>query len=168
MASQMIWQFLTNYLSNRKQSVVLNDSISSSLPLTAGVPQGSVLGPLLFLIYVTDISEHLLSLTRLFADDSSLFVSATNINDIEGILNHDLAIITNWAKMWLVKFNPSKTEAILFSYICSEFFPNIVFDGVSVKFVKCHKHLRLTFSDNMKWDTHIEAILKLASKILAL
>ena len=72
--------FLTNYLSNRKQSVVLNDSISSSLPLTAGVLQGSVLGPLLFLIYVNDISEHLLSLTRLFADDSSLFVSATNIN----------------------------------------------------------------------------------------
>ena len=133
--------FLTNYLSNRKQSVVLNDSISSSLPLTAGVPQGSVLGPLLFLIYVNDKSEHLLSLTRLFADDSSLFVSATNINDIEGILNHDLAMITNWAKMWLVKFNPSKTEAILFSYISSDFFPNIVFDGVNVKFVKRHKHL---------------------------
>ena len=160
--------FLTNYLSNRKQSVVLNDSISSNLPLTAGVPQGSVLGPLLFLIYVNDISEHLLSLTRLFADDSSLFVSATNINDIEGILNHDLAIITNWAKMWLVKFNPSKTEAILFSYISSEFFPNIVFDGVNVKFVKCHKHLGLTFSDNMKWDTHIETILKSASKIIGI
>ena len=74
-----------------------------------------MLGPLLFLIYVNDISEHLLSLTRLFVDDSSLFVSATNVNDIEGILNHDLAIKTNWAKMWLVKFNPSKTEAILFS-----------------------------------------------------
>ena len=97
-----------------------------------------MLGPLLFLVYVNDISEHLLSLTRLFADDSSLFVSATNINDIEGILNHDLAIITNWAKMWLVKFNPSKTEAILFSYISSEFFPNIVFDGVNVKVLKCH------------------------------
>ena len=95
-------------------------------------------------------------------------MSATNINDIEGILNHDLAILTNWAKMWLVKFNPSKTEAILFSYISSEFFPNIVFDGVNVKFVKCHKHLGLTFSDNMKWDTHIETILKSASKIIGI
>ena len=123
--------FLTNYLSNRKQSVVLNDSISSSLPLTAGVPQGSVLGPLLFLIYVNDISEHILSLTRLFADDSSLFVSATNINDIEGILNHDMAIITNWAKMWLVKFNPSKTEAILFFILAASSF-QILFSMASM------------------------------------
>ena len=160
--------FLSNYLSNRKQSLVLNDAISPSLPLTAGVPQGSVLGPLLFLIYVNDISEHLLSLTRLFADDSSLFVSATNLNDIEGILNHDLAIITNWAKLWLVKFNPNKTEAILFSYINRDFFPNIVFDGVNVKFVGCHMHLGLTFSDNMKWDKHIETILKSASEIIGI
>lgn len=112
--SEKLLLFLENYLSNRKQSVLLNDVISSSLPVTAGVPQGSVLGPLLFLIYVNDISENLLSLTRLFADDSSLFVSATNIEDLEGILNHDLLIITNWAKQWLIKLNPSKTEAMLF------------------------------------------------------
>ena len=82
--------------------------------MTAGVPQGSVLGPLLFLIYVNDISENLISLTRLFADDSSPFVSATNITDLEGILNHDLLIITKWAKHWLIKFNPNKTEAMVF------------------------------------------------------
>ena len=79
----------------------------------AGAPQGSVLGPLLFLIYVNDISESLLSLTRLFADDSSLFYSATNIFDIEGIINSDFRVLTNWAKQWPVNFNPLKTEAIL-------------------------------------------------------
>ena len=113
--------------SNRKQSVLLNDVTSSNRPVTAGVPQGSVLGPLLFLIYVNDISENLISLTRLFADDSSLFVSATNIIDLEGILNHDLLIITNWAKQWLIKFNPNET------YSLREHFPNIIFDGVNVK-----------------------------------
>ena len=65
-----------------------------------------MLGPLLFLIYVTDISESLLSLTRLFADDSSLFYSASSLADIEGIINHDLRLLVVWAKQWLIKFNP--------------------------------------------------------------
>ena len=117
---------------------------------------------------MNDISENLLSLTRLFADDSSLFVSAANMNDMEGMLSHELAIITSWAKQWLIKFNPSNTEAMLFSYINCERFPNIVFDGVSVKFVKDHKHLGLTLGNNMKWDKHIETILKSASKVIGI
>ena len=75
----LIW--FTVYLSNRTQSVVLNSVTSKRRSTTAGVPQGSVLGPLLFLLYVNDISENLLSLTRLlvFADNTSLFFSAANI-----------------------------------------------------------------------------------------
>ena len=67
--------------------------MSDETTIGAGVPQGSVLGPLLFLVYENDISENLLSLTRLFANDSCLFFSASRIKDIEGIINHDLAII---------------------------------------------------------------------------
>ena len=81
------------YLSNRTQSVVLNSITSTRKSTTAGVPQGSVLGPLLFLIYVNDISENLLRLTRLFADASSLFFSASNIRDTDGILNNDLILV---------------------------------------------------------------------------
>ena len=76
----------------------------------AGVPQGSVLGPLLFLVYINDIAEHLLSLTRLFADDSSLFYSAAHIDDIAGIINHDMQLLSNWARQWLVTFNPLKLK----------------------------------------------------------
>ena len=65
--------WISNYLSSRKQRLLINSSMSDETTVGAGVPQGSVLGPLLFLIYVNDISENLLSLTRLFADDSSLF-----------------------------------------------------------------------------------------------
>ena len=79
------------------------------------MPQGSVLGPLLFLVYINDIAKHLLSLTRLFADDSSPFYSAAHIADIAGIINHDLQLLANWAKQWLVTFNPLKTEAVLFT-----------------------------------------------------
>ena len=92
----MSW--ISNYLTNRKQRVLINSTAFQLGTLSAGVPQGSVLGPLFFLVYVNDITENLLSLTRLFADDSSLFFSATNIQDLEGILNHDLAVISAWAK----------------------------------------------------------------------
>ena len=76
--------WITDYLDDRKQRVVIKSYMSSFKNVKAGVPQGSVLGPLLFLIFVNDISSSLLSLTRLFADDSSLFCSASNLEDIEG------------------------------------------------------------------------------------
>ena len=100
-------------MDNRKQKVVIKPCHSNNTLITAGVPQGSVLGPLLFLIYVNDISDRL-CLTRLFADDSSLFYSALSIQDIEGIINYDLRILCNWAAQWLIKLNPLKTVAELF------------------------------------------------------
>ena len=127
--------------------------------LFSGVPQGSVLGPLFFLVYVNDITENFLSLTRLFADDSSLF-SATNIQDYEGILNHDLAVISAWAKQWLVTFNPSKTEAVQFSLRQNNPTPSLFFENTLIEFVESHKHLGVTFSSNGNWHTHIENILK--------
>ena len=86
--------------------------MSSFKSINAGVPQGSVLGPMLFLVYVNDISESLLSLTRLFADESSLFYSASHIQDIEGTINYDLQVLTSWAKQWLINFNPQKNRSI--------------------------------------------------------
>ena len=61
------------------------------------------------------------------------FVSASNIQDIEGILNHDLSIIPAWAKQWLIKFNPNKIAEILFSLLQSDVVPNLIFDGVSIE-----------------------------------
>ena len=111
-----LFRWISSYLLNRTQSVVLNSFTSAAKSTSAGVPQGSVLGPPLFLIYVNDISENLLSLTRLFADDSSLFFSASKIRDIEGILTHDLMILTQWARKWMVNFNQKK-QRLCFSDI---------------------------------------------------
>lgn len=157
--------WLSDYLNNRKQKVVIKSCISSQKTVNAGVPQGSVLGPLLFLIYVNDISDSLLSLTRLFADDTSLFYSASSLNDIEGIVNHDLLVLSAWAKQWLITFNPLKTEAVLYTLKHSENFPNIVLDGTAINFVTDHKHLGLTLSCNGQWHKHIEDIISSASKI---
>ncbi|MCG8032136.1 MAG: reverse transcriptase family protein [Candidatus Thiodiazotropha taylori] len=160
--------WLADYLSNRKQCVVLNSVCSDYKEVLAGVPQGSVLGPLLFLVYVNDIADQLLSLTRLFADDSSLFLSASNLNDIEGILNHDLSIVSAWAKQWLVNFNPNKTVAMLFSLLKVDVVPSLSFDGIDINFVDQHKHLGITLTENGKWQNHIDNILTSASKVIGI
>ena len=118
----LVW--LNSYLSQRKQKVCIKSCFSGLKSIFAGVPQGSVLGPLLFLVYINDIAKHLLSLTRLFADDSSLFYAAAHIADIAGIINHDLQLLTSWARQWLVTFNPLKTEAVLFTLKKLESFLN--------------------------------------------
>ena len=159
-------EWLSSYFSNRKQYVVLNSSFSEIKYVLAGVPQGSVLGPLLFLIYVNDIVEQLLSLTRLYADDSSLFESASNIRDIEGILNHYLAIICKWAKQWLINFNPNKTVVVLFSLMELGVPPNLIFDGVPIQFVSNHRHLGITLNEKGKWYDHTEKVLSSASKVI--
>ena len=123
-----VLKLVSNYLDNRQQRVVIKSSKSSFRSTNAGVPQGSVLGPLLFLIYINDIAESLLSITRLFADDSSLFYSASNIHDIEGIINHDLQILVARAKRWLINFNPAKTEAVLFTLNHLGRLPNLIFN----------------------------------------
>ena len=160
--------WISNYLSSRKQRVQINSSTSSLLSVNAGVPQGSVLGPLLFLVYVNDIAENLLSLVRLFADDSSLFFSATNLRDIEGIINHDLVLISAWAKKWLVDFNPIKTVAILFTLRPLDFLPLLNFNNTIINFVESHKHLGITLSYNGQWHPHIETILTSAYKVLGI
>ena len=127
----------------------------------------SSMASFIFGVY-NDIAKHLLSLTRLFADDSSLFYSAAHIADIAGIINHDLQLLTNWAKQWLITFNSLKTEAVLFTLKKLDFLPQLVFDNIPISFVDSHKHLGVTLSSNGQWHSHVENIVNSASKILAL
>ena len=162
--SLLTW--FNSYLRNRKQKVVIQSAESNYLPLSAGAPQGSVLGPLLFLIYVNDITDSLLSLTRLYADDSSLYYSATSLKDIEGIINQDLKSVSSWAKQWLVDFNPNKTEAVIFLNKKDFDVPRLLFGNTLIKVVHHHKHLGLNLSSTGQWSNHINDILESASKIL--
>ena len=104
------YNILKNYLQNRKQRVVLNGQSSPWLDINAGVPQGSVLGPLLFLIYINDLPENLVSVAKLFADDTSIFSTVSDINKSTEELNRDLSTENNWVLRWKMAFNPDPNK----------------------------------------------------------
>ena len=106
--SLILW--LSDYLAECKQRVVLPGAAASSKNIKAGVPQGSILGHL-FLIYINDIVEDIHSCIKLFADGTSLYIIVDNPLQAADILNSDLAKIHSWASKWLVSFNPSKPES---------------------------------------------------------
>ena len=103
---------------SRKQRVVLNGQNSSWSDILAGVPQGSILGPLLFLIYINDLSDGLQCNPKLFADDTSLFSTVYDINEATDNLKNDLDKITQWAYQWKMSFNPDiskQAHEVIFS-----------------------------------------------------
>ena len=102
-----LYKLLENYLSRRFQRVVLNGQTSSWRPVLAGVPQESIMDPLLFLIYINDLPNELKSNVKLFADDTSFFTVVKNKNNSANILNNDLQSISIWAYNWKMLFNPN-------------------------------------------------------------
>ena len=134
-----------NYLSNRKQRVVLNGMESNWGEIKAGVPHGSVLGPLLFLIYINDLEDGIKSNVKFFADDTSLFSIVKDPDVSFDMLQHDLDSITEWAHQWKMSFNPDPSkpaEEILFSHKKSRpYHPPLEFNNIEVKRVTEHKYL---------------------------
>ena len=159
-----ILMWIKSYLASRKQRVFVNGVLSDELPLNAGVPQGSVLGPLLFLIYINDIADTLLGKTRLYADDTSLSYSSSELAQIEIVLNNDLKKLKEWALKWLINFNPAKTEVILVSNIFHDYDLRLTYDDAVLNIVETHKHLGIYLSANNKWTKHIDSIIMSASK----
>ena len=103
-------KFFKSYLHNRKQRVVLNGVYSEYLLIESGVPQGSVLGPLLFLIYINDLEVGIKSNVNFFADDTMLYNIVNLPSESAVELNHDLEIIQRWAYQWKMVFNPDPTK----------------------------------------------------------
>ena len=113
--SEHLVKWFSSYLSNRRQCVILSGTKSEWAPMHAGVPQGSILGPLLFLIFINDIVKDISSSIRLFADYTSLYIIVENPQTAARLLNLDLDIISNWALDWLVDFHARKTMPLLLS-----------------------------------------------------
>lgn len=138
-----------NYLSCRKQRVVLHDKMSPWEVIRAGVTQGSILGPLLFIIYINDIVTDIQCQIKLFADDTSLYIVVDDRSQASNKLNSDLSKINTWANNWLVTFNPNKTENIIISRKNMQpFHPSLYMDNILITEVDFHTHLGILFSSN--------------------
>ena len=142
---------LSDFLSNRKQRVVLNGQNSSWTSVHAGVPQGSILGPLLFLIYINDLSDNLTSNGKLFADDTSLFSVVHDVNTSAKGLNDDLKKVKDLAFQWKMSFNPDpskQAQEVIFSRKSKRStYPPLVFNtnNVSQTFSQKHQGIILDF-----------------------
>ena len=127
--------------------------------IKAGVPQGSILGPLLFLVYINDIVTDIGSNIRLFADDTSLYIVVDNPLVAAETLNADLEKISRWAATWLVTFNPNKSVALLLSRKVSHpLHPPLFMENTPINEVEAHKHLGLFLSNDCSWHQHINYI----------
>ena len=164
---------IKDFWSCRKQRVVLNGQHSSLADVKAGVPQGSILGPLLFLIYINDLPNGLNSFNaKLLADDTSLFSLVRNITDSANLLNSDLSKINEWALQWKMSFNPDPTkqaQEIIFSRKTSQRnHPGLMFNNSIVNVTSIHKHLGMIFDSKLSFDEHLKSVLKKISKTVGL
>ena len=138
------YEWFQSYLSNQKQFVCVNGHDSDSLPLTCGVPQGSVLGPLLFLLYVGDLPNASSLLTfHFFADDTNIYYSCKNLDDLESKLNQELKIVAEWMKSNRLALSILKTNFIFFhsKKLKSRKLFHLKIDGVNIKQVFTVKYL---------------------------
>ena len=160
------YDLLENYLSGRLQRVILNGQTSSWRPILAGVPQGSILGPLLFLIYINDLPNKLKSNAKLFADDTSLFTIVKDENESANVLNNDLSLISEWAFNWKMLFNPDPTkpaQEVLFSRKKKTLYhPTLSLNNIQVERASSQKHLGLVLYEKLNFKQHVEsAIVKI-------
>ena len=151
-----------NFLNNRLQRVVLNGKSSEWASVSAGVPQGSVLGPLFFLVYINDIVDNLHCDVKIFADDTSLFSVVTDIDETADKLNTDLERVQIWAWQWKMKFNADKTEQVVFSSKrVRPTHPPLFLGNDEVNVKTEHKHLGMILDSKLNFESHIkEAIVK--------
>ena len=169
-------QFLSllgNYLENREQRVVLNGQTSEWKKINSGVPQGSVLGPLLFLIYINDLPDGLTSMCKIFADDTSLFSKVLDVNESAKTLNIDLEKINQWAFQWKMQFNPDpnkEANEVIFSRKMNNnlSYPPVKFNGNNITKCSDQKHLGVVLDSKLDFNTHIDQKIKKCNKLIGL
>ena len=157
-----------SYLSNREQQCSINEQLSSKKTITCGVPQGSILGPLLFLLYINDLPECLRSTPPcMYADDTQIFSSSYDANELVIKLNSDLAHVRNWLIENKLQLHPSKSKLM---FIGSSYNLNnkntehpVVVNNIPVSRTDTHKCLGVQVDEKLSWDSHIDMICKKAS-----
>ena len=157
--------WITNFLSDRSQRVVVDGVSSDSIPVISGVPQGSVLGPCLFLFYINDIADGLTSTVRLFADDTMAYLTVKSTQDAEEF-QRDLDKLVDWEKTWQMEFHPDKCEIISITRKRNPVKYPYSLHGHLLKHVDVVKYLGVKISQDLRWNEHIDYITSKANSTL--
>ena len=162
------FEWFRNYLSNRSQFVSINNAKSSSINSTCGVPQGSILGPLLFIIYLNDIvySSKVFSFI-IYADDTNLLASHKKNPHLIHVINQELACISNWLKANRLSLNINKSKYMIFKNKYSNrtyHDPVINIDNTTISKVACIKFLGVNLDESLTWKQHTTYIKNIVSK----
>ena len=150
-------RWIKNFLSERKQRVVLNGISSDWTDVISGVPQGSVLGPILFILYVNDLPDKVKSYCKIFADDTKLYKEINNLKDYED-LQDDIYELCRWTTKWLLFFNANKCKVLHIGNNNPRFDYEMTdknYNKVNIKVVDHEKDLGVIFQENLKFDLHI-------------
>lgn len=152
-----IHNWIGNFLQHRQQRVVVEGHYSASVHVDSGVPQGTVLGPLLFLLYINDLPSRVKSQARLFADDCLLYRPISSIED-QVLLQKDLESLDSWADTWGMRFNAQKCYIMRISRSRTPHTFNYSLCGHVLEQVQTIPYLGVTFSEDLSWSPHIDKI----------
>ena len=158
--SEAALKLMQSYLTDRKQYVEINNTQSTKNDITVGVPQGSILGPLLFIIYINDII-HSSTVFRfiIFADDTTLYTTLNKQEDINDILNDELVKINNWLKVNKLSLNVAKTKAMLFHMPQKRILNlRLKIAGSNIEFIDNFNFLGITINKHLNWTKHMDIL----------
>ena len=168
--SGQIFGLISSFLSNRRLRVVLDGKSSQEYLVNAGVPQGYILGPTLFLLYINDLPDDVICTIAIYADDTTLYSKCNQASDlwqqleVASELESDLRDTVNWGRKWLVDFNAGKTQLVSFDRTKNTGAIDVKMDGSVLEEKTSFKMLGLTFSSKLDWGSYIVSIAKTTSK----
>ncbi len=162
-------KWLEDFLIGRTQKVSVNGNTSPTVPVTSGVPQGSVLGPVMFLIYINDLPDCVNSAVRIFADDTKLFRQVDSTQDCK-LLQEDLTKLEGWAKEWQMEFHPQKCEVLRIGKNHPPFqYKMGPSDNIcELQSVPLVKDLGVNIDDQLSFEQHCNLMLSKANCMLAI
>ena len=156
---------IQSFLSDRSQRVIIDGNLSESVPVPSGVPQGSVLGPLLFTVFINDLVINLSSQVRLYADDCTIYRVIKSLDD-QVALQKDLDLIMQWCSTWGMELNSKKCEFMTVSRRINKSLRSYHLGGVTLAKVNFIKYLGIIFNDDLSWTGQIDSVVSKANRAL--
>ena len=158
--------WIEDFLTERTQRVVVEGQCSIPAAVRSGVPQGSVIGPALFLFYINDIADEISSTVRLFADDTIIYTALKSQTDSKS-LQGDLDLLASWEKRWRMEFHPEKCQVIPITRNRNVIHNTYTLNGHTLSTTSNTKYLGVNLSSDLRWNNHIDNITTKANRTLS-